>query len=109
MGLLDSMQNVLFKQSTVAKDLKRQKAAGAMPQMDVQPQPRMGITPLPALERTPGVSGIGATNPFMMSSDTSGINKNRQTGRNSPLSQPMFIGYHNEKAIYGGGQLFMLG
>jgi|GEM_PF-5165950 len=108
MGLLDSMQNVLFKQSSVAKDLKRQKATSPPP-MDVQPRSKMGITPLPTLERTPGVSGIGATNPFMMSSDVSGKNKNRSIGKNTPLSQPMFIGYHNEQAIYGGGNLFVLG
>lgn len=46
---------------------------------------------------------IGKNNPFLPAPVTS-----RPTGQNQPFIKPMFLGYHNDTALYGGARLFVL-
>ncbi len=115
MGLLDSIQNTLFKQSSINQRFQAQKGqqdgfaqglvAVEAPLSSQVTRPNLPNFPSPALG---GLSGIGKSNPFLMSSEVSSLGKTRNMGENKPLEQPMFIGYHNEKPIYGGGQIFLL-
>ncbi len=112
MGLLDSIQNTLFKQSSINQRFQAQQGpAGA----NVMPVEAPSAPPVTRPNRpnfpppiTPEFTSIGKSNPFLISSEPSALGKPRYMGENKPLEQPMFIGYHNEKPIYGGGQIFLL-
>ncbi|MFN9691158.1 MAG: hypothetical protein ACK551_03560 [Vampirovibrionales bacterium] len=112
MGLLDSIQNTLFKQSSINQRFQAQKGLqdGGMAPVEAPSgsqvtRPSMPNFPTPVAG---GFSGIGKSNPFLISSELPTLGKTRHMGENKPLEQPMFIGYHNEKPIYGGGQIFLL-
>jgi hypothetical protein len=113
MGLLDSLQQSLLKQSDVGKRFQQQ----VMPQ--AQAASPQAFTPAPNLRPTPGLEGggitglpvparVGAANPFLVENAGSLQSAPRQIGVNKPLEQPMFIGYHDNKPIYGGGKVFIL-
>jgi hypothetical protein len=111
MGLLDSIQNTLFRQSSInQKYQSREGFKTAEFSVDTPPMTTGVRSGLPVLTPPPvgALTGIGKSNPFLMSSDLSGSLKPTSMGNNKPLEQAMFIGYHNEKPIYGGGQIFML-
>ena len=115
MGLLDSIQNTLFKQSSINQRFQTQKGMQDDSPQSLNPveaslssqvtRPNVPNFPSPVVG---GLSGIGKSNPFLISSEISMLGKTRHMGENKPLEQAMFIGYHNEKAIYGGGQIFVL-
>jgi hypothetical protein len=112
MGLLDSIQNTLFKQSSINQRFQAQQGQAGANVMPVEAssappvtRPNMPNFPTPVMGE---FSGIGKSNPFLLSSEPSALGKSRYMGENKPLEQPMFIGYHNEKPIYGGGQIFLL-
>lgn len=106
MGLLDSIQNTLFKQSSIGQRYKAQAGAGSS---EVgYPNITPPVAPTAQLGGLTPVAGIGKANPFLMSNDLSTSVAQRGIGQNKPLEQPMFIGYHNEKPIYGGGKVFVL-
>jgi hypothetical protein len=53
---------------------------------------------------------IGANNPFLIhSGPQQGGARQPKTGINQPLVRPMFLGYKDDKALYGGSRLFVLG
>lgn len=49
-----------------------------------------------------------AHNPFMIAMNRDSQEFHNTYGVNRPLKQPMFLGYRNEKALYGGTRLFIL-
>jgi hypothetical protein len=106
MGLLDSIQNTLFKQSSIGQRYKAQAGTGSS---EVGfPSATPPVAPTARMGALNPVTGIGKANPFLMSNDLSTSVAQRGIGQNKPLEQPMFIGYHNEKPIYGGGKVFIL-
>ncbi|MBK8190137.1 MAG: hypothetical protein IPK79_06765 [Vampirovibrionales bacterium] len=50
----------------------------------------------------------GAGNPFMAAMDSAAPQFMATYGVNRPLSKPMFVGYHGDKAVIGGSRLFVL-
>ena len=54
---------------------------------------------------------LGANNPFLLNnfgkSDRS-ARSNNEIGINDPLMRPMFLGYRDNMALYGGDRLFVL-
>jgi len=112
MGLLDSIQNTLFKQSSINQRFQAQQGQTSANVTPVEAPSAKTVTP-PTMPNFPepligGGMGLGKSNPFLISSEVSALGKPRNMGENKPLEQPMFIGYHNEKPIYGGGQIFLL-
>jgi hypothetical protein len=74
-------------------------------------------------ERNFGVGGVDAPNPFAITGATStaqqfaqgnpfmraNVNpEGQKTGENNPLRSPMFLGYRDNQALYGGAKLFVL-
>ncbi|MBY0404384.1 MAG: hypothetical protein K2X66_10840 [Cyanobacteria bacterium] len=53
---------------------------------------------------TPG----NVQNPFMMANDIENPNFMGYYGVNRPLKEPMFMGYRDDKPLYGGSRLFIL-
>lgn len=55
---------------------------------------------------------VGANNPFLINSfgkqGTSSGKSRNEVGVNEPLMRPMFLGYRDNKALYGGDRLFVL-
>ena len=47
-------------------------------------------------------------NPFMVALNSDAPEFKDVYGVNKPLEQAMFMGYHNNKPIYGGNRLFIL-
>ena len=57
---------------------------------------------------TPTQAPIGANNPFLLSDHNKANQAYRQIGVNQPFSKPLFLGYRDEKPLYGGSRLFIL-
>jgi hypothetical protein len=47
-------------------------------------------------------------NPFMAALNAESQEFKDVYGVNKPLEQPMFLGYHDNKPVYGGNRLFIL-
>ena len=47
-------------------------------------------------------------NPFITAQDTESPQFNENYGVNRPLGKPMFMGYRDNPALYGGARLFIL-
>lgn len=47
-------------------------------------------------------------NPFMIAMNRDSQEFQNVYGVNRPLKQPMFLGYRDDKALYGGSRLFIL-
>jgi hypothetical protein len=47
-------------------------------------------------------------NPFLLALDSSSPEFGQMYGKNQPLEQAMFLGYHNGQPMYGGSKLFIL-
>jgi len=47
-------------------------------------------------------------NPFMLAMNTDSKAFETAYGKNQPLDKPMFLGYDNNRALYGGARLFVL-
>lgn len=67
-------------------------------------------TPLSAAG--PVTGGMEATkkryNPFLAATNTETAEFKQMYGVNKPLEKPMFLGYRNEQAVFGGSRLFLL-
>lgn len=67
--------------------------------------------PSTAIPQTAGVS-VGQnkkrSNPFLSATDTDSAEFREMYGVNRPLAKPMFLGYKDDQAIYGGSRLFIL-
>jgi hypothetical protein len=50
---------------------------------------------------------IGSNNPFLLAQNSTSF-RYRKIGVNEPLEKPMFLGYREEKPLYGGARLFIL-
>jgi hypothetical protein len=107
-GLLDSIQQSLLRQSDLGKRLKQSQQpeeATNFPNSFIQPQ----VQPTPTLSGAESAMRAGGTtNPFLMANTPSLNAPTRDMGVNKPLQQPMFVGYHDNKPIYGGGKVFLL-
>ncbi len=76
-------------------------------------QPNAFIVPArPSLPAAPVATQMGAGkkqyNPFLIASKTDGDDLKDVYGVNRPLSKPMFLGYRDDKAMFGGNRLFIL-
>lgn len=49
-----------------------------------------------------------SNNPFMVALNPSSQEFKDSYGINRPLNKPMFLGYKDEQALYGGSRLFIL-
>ncbi len=47
-------------------------------------------------------------NPFMVAMQGDSKAFESSYGKNQPLAKPMFLGYDNDRALYGGSKLFVL-
>jgi hypothetical protein len=47
-------------------------------------------------------------NPFLSALDTNSAEFKEMYGVNRPFAQPMFLGYREDEAVYGGSRLFIL-
>lgn len=67
---------------------------------------------LPALAAAPVATGTAASkkryNPFLTALDTDSNEFKEVYGVNRPLGKAMFLGYRDDKPIYGGERLFIL-
>ncbi|WP_373532437.1 hypothetical protein [Vampirovibrio sp.] len=67
---------------------------------------------LPSLAATPVTTSAGATtkrsNPFLSAMNTESQEFKENYGVNKPLKDAMFLGYRDEKPVFGGGRLFIL-
>ncbi len=66
---------------------------------------------LPALPTAMPVDLASATkrsNPFMIAMNQDSPEFREAYGVNRPLKKPMFLGYRDNKALYGGARLFIL-
>jgi hypothetical protein len=74
------------------------------------------LVPNPQPLPTPAVPSIqpgsakqsGQQNPFMIALNPESSEFMGHYGVNRPLRQPMFLGYRENKALYGGSKLFIL-
>jgi hypothetical protein len=107
-GILDSIQQSLLRQSDLGKRLKQSQQPQEsvnVPNSFIQPQ----VQPAPLVSGgEPLLRTSGATNPFLMANAPSLNTPTADIGVNKPLQQPMFVGYHDNKPIYGGGKVFLL-
>lgn len=71
------------------------------------------------IERSTAVAPLEATssalgpnkvryNPFMAALDSDSAGFKEMYGVNRPLDKPMFLGYRDDQAMYGGSRLFLL-
>jgi hypothetical protein len=65
---------------------------------------------LPALPMVPVNTGTPSKryNPFLSALNTDSSDFKDVYGVNRPLNKPMFLGYKDDKALYGGSRLFIL-
>ncbi len=76
-------------------------------QIQQGPKAATMVGPTTALGRAQ-FGGKARSNPFLTanSNDSEYIRDNY--GINRPLDKAMFLGYHNDQPMYGGGKLFLL-
>lgn len=67
---------------------------------------------MPSFAAAPITTKANATtqryNPFMLAMNSDSPEFKTIYGINKPLEKPMFVGYHDNKPIYGGNRLFIL-
>ena len=63
---------------------------------------------LPMVTPNPMTAGQKQQNPFMIAMKTDSAEFRETYGVNKPLEKPMFLGYRENKALYGGSRLFIL-
>jgi hypothetical protein len=66
---------------------------------------------LPALPMAPVATAGNPSkryNPFLTALNTDSTDFKDVYGVNRPLAKPMFLGYRDDKALYGGSRLFIL-
>lgn len=80
------------------------------PNLPLPMQFPMPMTTAPVAPRTPPDPMIrqAANNPFMVGANSQHPRFTEMYGKNTPLQQDIFLGYRNEKALYGGSRLFIL-
>ncbi|MBX2860445.1 MAG: hypothetical protein KTR14_04375 [Vampirovibrio sp.] len=75
----------------------------------------LGNTPTtkPALQTAPAfdpalTSRFGGQNPFLSATNPQNSQLPAAYGENRPLHKPIFLGYRDGQALYGGSRLFIL-
>ena len=67
---------------------------------------------LPSIATAPVTTSTGASakrgNPFLTAMNTESAEFRESYGVNKPLKEAMFLGYRDEKPVFGGGRLFIL-
>jgi hypothetical protein len=66
---------------------------------------------LPAMPAAVVSAAGGSTkryNPFLSALDNDSVEFKEVYGVNKPLSKPMFLGYRDDKPVFGGSRLFIL-
>ncbi|MGE0199730.1 MAG: hypothetical protein AB7P76_02040 [Candidatus Melainabacteria bacterium] len=77
-----------------------------------QSQTAASLAPQPAVvtavATATGNGRQGRYNPFMTALNTESQEFQQAYGKNMPLTKPMFLGYRDNVALYGGSRLFVL-
>ncbi|MFM7390704.1 MAG: hypothetical protein ACKO34_08820 [Vampirovibrionales bacterium] len=94
--MLNFVQNQLFPQV-------KEKTPPSSPPASRPLTPSLGSDSLQAQGK------LGQRNPFLISSDVSTANPTPNLHQNQPFSKPLFMGYYNNKPLYGATKLFILG
>ena len=84
-------------------------------QLEMTTPPSAATMPLGALGGITGVTrpeavlskAITGNNPFLLA-QTDPAKQLDQLGKNLPFAKPIFLGYRDNQALYGGSQLFVL-
>lgn len=71
-------------------------------------QQKLPTLPQQAVTQQPTPQGNNQNNPFMIGMNRDNPQFMGYYGVNRPLKEPMFLGYKDNKALYGGSKLFIL-
>lgn len=69
---------------------------------------RPAMTPAPITVDTTSGQARKRNNPFMTALNGDSPEYREMYGVNQPLNKPMFLGYRDNQALYGGSRLFIL-
>jgi len=77
---------------------------GGQQLLGTQAQPAMAMVPVSTRQQ----QTTQGYNPFMAAMDRDSQQFKDMYGVNRPLAKPMFLGYRDNTALYGGSRLFIL-
>lgn len=81
--------------------------AGSQPPVG-KTQASLPNTSIARIETRTGAAAKKNHNPFLSALNSESQEFQEQYGVNRPLGKPMFLGYRDNQALYGGARLFIL-